>query len=71
MEEFYKFRSDTNEFYEYGAETFLTKTTKGGQEIFYTHTLRYYLSYIVEKIFHRHKLGLRIWTMQGFERRNK
>jgi len=64
MEELSKFRSDTKELYESGAETFLTKTTKVDQEIFYTHTLRYYLPYITEKIFHQHKLGLGIWTMQ-------
>jgi len=48
MEELSKFRSDTKELYESGAETFLTKTTKVDQEIFYTHTLRYYLLYIAE-----------------------
>jgi len=71
VEELSKFRSGAKKFYEYGAETFLTKTTKGDQEKIYIHTLRYYLPYIVEKIFHQHKLLLGIWTMQGFERRNK
>ena len=71
MEELSKFRSDTKEFYEYGADKFLTKTTKGNQEAFYSHTLRYYLPYIAEKKFHWHTLGLEIWTMQWFERRNK
>jgi len=52
MEELSKFRSDTKGFYKYGAEIFLTKTTKGDQETFYTHTLRYYLPYIEEKKFH-------------------
>jgi len=42
MEELSKFRSDTKEFYEYGVETILTKTTKGDQETLNTHTLRYY-----------------------------
>jgi len=51
MEELSKFRSDTKGFYKYGAEIFLTKTTKGDQETFYTHTLRYYLPYIEEKKF--------------------
>jgi len=71
MEELSKFRSDTKEFYEYDADKFLTKTTKGDQDTFYTHTLRYYLPYITEKKINQHKLGLGIGTMQGFERRNK
>jgi len=71
MEELSKARSDTKEFYEYGAKTCLTKTTKGNQDNFYTYALWYYLPYIAEKTCHQHKLGLGIWTIQGFERRNK
>ena len=51
MEELSKFRGDPKEFYEYGAEIFLTKTTKGNQETFYTYTLRYYFPYIAEIFF--------------------
>ena len=38
---------------------------------FYFHYLRYYLSKIASLTFKRHKLGISIFTMQRFERRNK
>ena len=35
------------------------------------HCLRFYIPKIAEETFQKHKLGLGIFTMQGFERRNK
>ena len=45
--------------------------TPGDDETFYMHVLRFYLPQIAKKTLTDHELGLGIWTMQGFERRNK
>ena len=60
-------------FYEIGAQSFLTKDARvvGGDETFYMHCLRFYLPHIAQLTLERHGLGLGIFTMQGFERRNK
>ena len=65
------FEKHVTMFYEEGAKTFLTRTIIGDCETFYTHTLRYYLPVIARLTFQDYKLGLGIYTMQGFERRNK
>ena len=43
----------------------------GDDETFYMHVLRFYLPKIARVTFDKHGLGLGIFTMQGFERRNK
>ena len=58
-------------FYELGLVTFMTKSNKGDEETFYLHTLRYYMPDIIEDTWKKYKLGVGIFTMQGFERRNK
>jgi hypothetical protein len=40
-------------------------------EPFYFHCMRYYLPTIARQTFHSFQLGLGIFNMQGFERRNK
>ena len=65
------FEEHVTTFYEEGANAFLTRTIIGDCETFYTHTLRYYLPVIARSTFQDYKLGLGIYTMQGFERRNK
>lgn len=62
------FKKEVQEFYEYGKLTYL-KSEK--DESFYFHCLRYYMPQIAEKTLSDHNLGLGIFTMQGFERRNK
>ena len=65
------FEEHVTTLYKEGAKTFLTRTIIGDCETFYTHTLRYYLPVIARSTFQDYKLGLGIYTMQGFERRNK
>ena len=67
------FERDLKNFYEVGSRTFLSTdgTTNGSQESFYCHVLRYYVPRLVRTTFERHRLGIGIFTMQGFERRNK
>ena len=43
----------------------------GDDETFNLHCLQFYMPMIAEITLERHKLGLGIFTMQGFERRNK
>lgn len=61
------FKTDVRKFYASGKDSFLSE----GDEPFYFHCLCYYLPKIAETTFTRHNLGLGIFTMQGFERRNK
>ena len=66
-----KFESNLQKFYIVGAKTFLTDKVKGDRENFYSHCLRYYLPKIAHELFELHGVGLGVFTMQGFERRNK
>ena len=72
LEHLRKFKDNVKEFYRVGANTFLSKPgTPGSEETFYSHTLRYYMPSVADTTFERHKTGVGIFTMQGFERRNK
>jgi hypothetical protein len=58
--------------YDIGADSFLTKSNeKGDNESFYFHVMRFYIPPIAATTFERHRLGVGIFKMQGFERRNK
>jgi hypothetical protein len=61
------FENNVAEFYACGRSTFLAN----GKETFYCHALRYYSPVIAKDTFERHGLGIGIFSMQGFERRNK
>ena len=59
-------------FYDIGADSFLIKSNeKGDNESFYFHVMQFYIPPIAATTFERHRLGVGIFTMQGFERRNK
>ena len=59
------------EFYKYGGETFLKKQESGDIETFYLHVVRYYMDPIIKDTWEKYECGVGIFTMQGFERRNK
>ena len=63
------FNCDVKDLYKYGKTTYL----RGNEydETFYFHCLAFYLPKLARITFERHNLGLGIFTMQGFERRNK
>ena len=67
------FQENLRNFYLVGSRTFLssTRSTDGREETFYCHALRYYMPEIMKTTFEEHQLGIGIFTMQGFERRNK
>ena len=66
-----KFDSDVKKFYAVGANTFLSTKFIGDQENFYSHVLRFYMPVFMRQAFAKHGTGLGIFTMQGFEHRNK
>ena len=68
-----QFGKDVLEFYKKGKYTFLTKnsTTPGDNETYYLHALRFYIPQIAKNVFQKHKVGVGIFSMQGFEQHNK
>ena len=59
-------------FYDVGAKSFLTTSSSiGNKKTFYMHALRFYILAMVNITFDRHGVGIGIFNMQGFERRNK
>ena len=68
-----EFELNVKEMYKEGKLTILTKNPlkEGDNETFYLHCLRFYIPKIVKITYKKHNLGVGIFTMQGFERRNK
>ena len=59
-------------FFSAGGKSFLTKgVVKGDDETFYMHCLRFYIPKIAKETFEENHLGVGVFTMQGYERRNK
>jgi hypothetical protein len=71
ISELERFKTNLKQFYECGRKTFLTKNVDGDIEFFYSHCLRFYLPKHAEELFTEHGVGLGVFTMQGYERRNK
>ena len=71
VEEMILFSTNVKLFYECGKLSFLSEKEVGDKETSYMHTVRYYLPRFAKITWERHELGLGIFTMQGFERRNK
>ena len=68
-----EFEKNVKKLYKEGKLTILTKNPlkEGDSETFYLHCLRFYIPQIVKITYKKHNLGVGIFTMQGFERRNK
>ena len=67
----YFFEQKVKNFYKVGATYFLSTKYVGDEENFYSHALRFYMPHFAKITFERHGMGLGIFTMQGFEHRNK
>ena len=67
------FEEQVSKLYEVGGRTFLSKNGKptGSEETFYFHVLRYYVMKIARETLAVHGVGVGLFNMQGFERRNK
>ena len=59
----YKFR-------EHGLRSFMTNRRTGDKETFYVHVITQYLPKIMTDTYQRHKLGVGIFSMEGFEYKN-
>ena len=66
-----KFKKNIDSFYECGSNSFLTTDEVGDNETYYLHALKFYIPYHATKTWDDHKCGIGVFTMQGFERRNK
>ena len=61
------------ELYECGKHTFLTSAGSdciGDAESFYMHAMRFYIPQIARHTFETFQVGVGVWSMQQFERRN-
>ena len=63
-------KTTNQEFYVHSVNTFMTKVEKGDKETFYIHALRHYTPLHAQNTWDTYKLGVGIFTMEGFERRN-
>ena len=68
-----RFVENLKRFYTCGAKSFMSKIGDGTGDLdtFYLHALRFYLPVIAEYMRDKYRLGLGVYSMQGFERRNK
>jgi hypothetical protein len=66
------FEEMAEEFYEAGKELFLSEgTTNGGKETSYVHILRFVTGPLARLTFERHGVGIGVFTLQGYKRRNQ
>ena len=66
------FEQNVKKIYSAGGKSFLTKgKVVGDDETFYMHCLRCYIPHIAQITYDQHHLYVGIFTMQGYERRNK
>ena len=66
------FVENVKKFYRFGGKSFLNNENHiGWFETTYMHALRFYMPQFTKHTWKEHKLPLGIYTMQGFERRNK
>ena len=66
-----KFELNVDLWYHVGKDFFLTKHIPGDIETFCHHVVRYHMPATARTTYERHALGVGIFTMQGFEQRNK
>ena len=67
-----EYEKNSKNFYEAGKSTYLSQSeTDGKGETCYMHVMRYYIPSHARTTYTRHNLGIGIFNMQGFERRNK
>ena len=71
MADINNFKRWVTQLYAHGSITFMKRSTEGDAETFYLHVLRFYMPNIIKQTWEMYGLGVGIFTMQGFEQRNK
>ena len=65
------FKNNLMLYQEAASETILTSYIIGDNESFYSHVLFCYYPQLIDRLWTSHNVGIGIFTLQGFERRNK
>ena len=66
------FENNAKIFYEAGKKSFLFRGTDiGWKETSYMHILKYVTGPLAKLTFERHSVGIVVFTLQGYERRNQ
>ena len=71
MEEIQDYEMKMNTFYYHGSFCIFTNTVKGDGETFYCHIAKHWIPNMARWTLDNLGCGVGIWTMQGFEHRNK
>ena len=66
-----QFKKNIDSFVECGIDTYLTSVEMGDDETYYLHALKYHIPNHATQTWEDHTCGIGVFTMQGFERRNK
>ena len=72
LDEVEVFEKNAELFYEAGKKLFLSEGTNiGGNETSYVYILRFVTGPLARLTFNRHGVGIGVFTLQGYERRNQ
>ena len=71
MEDIIEYENNINKFYYHGSFTIFTNTTLGDGETFYCHISKHWVPRLAKWTVNNLGCGIGLWTMQGFEHRNK
>ena len=66
-----QFEKNITKFYDVRSTSFIKDKRVGDRETYYLHCLRFYIPKLARQTWERHQYGIVIYSMQGFERRNK
>ena len=66
-----QFEKNIIAFYDVGRSSFMKDKRVGDHETYYLHCLRFYIPKMARETWTTHECGIGIYSMQGFERRNK
>ena len=71
LQQIEQYKIDIDLFYDYGSKSILTNTVLGDGETFYFHVAKHHVPIIAHDTLDKFNCGVGLWTMQGFEHRNK
>ena len=71
LQQIEQYKIDIDLFYDYGSKSMLTNAALGDGETFYFHVAKHHVPRIAHDTLDKFNCGVGLWTMQGFEHRNK